>query len=90
MRQYYVLLIFSNYNLPVAVKQDNNVGCGQVNTQTACTSSQKEDEFIAARLVVFVNCINTILLAGLTINAAVFWRQMSASAQIPVFKIDIP
>lgn len=57
--------------VPVAVKQDNNVGSDKVDTKTTSTGREQEDKLVAVRGVVVVNGRNTVVVGGITVDAAV-------------------
>lgn len=58
--------------VPVGIEQDDDVGGNEVDAETTSTRGKQEDELFATRGVVLVNRCDTILVCGVTINAAVF------------------
>lgn len=58
--------------IPIAVKQDHNVGGDQVDTQSSGTRRQQEDELVAAWLVVFVDGSRSRIVIGTSVDSAVF------------------
>lgn len=57
--------------VPIAVKEDDNVGGNKVDTETTSTSGEQEDELFAVRCVVVVDCGDTVLMSSVTVDSAV-------------------
>jgi len=43
--------------VPVGVKENDNVSCGQVDAQASCPGGQHEDKFLTVGLVVLINVV---------------------------------
>ena len=69
---------FSRHS-PVAVKQDNDIGSDQVDTQTSGSRRQQEDELFAPRLVVFVDRSRSRFVIGTSVDTTVFYTQLPVS-----------
>ena len=65
--------------VPITVVQDDDVGGGQVDTETTGTRGEQEDELVAVGLIVLVDGSDTVIMSGSTVDAAVLCssRQLS-------------
>ena len=59
--------------VPITIIQDNDVCRRQIDTETAGTSCQQENELLASRPVVLVDSSNAVLVTGTSVNPAVTW-----------------
>ena len=57
--------------VPITVVQDDDVGGGQVDTETTGTRGEQEDKLVAVGLVVLVDGSDTVIMSGSTVDAAV-------------------
>ena len=64
-------------SLPVAVEQYDNVGSDKVDSQTACSSREQEDELFAVGRVIVVDSLNTILMRSISVDPAVLCVNVS-------------
>ena len=58
-------------DIPIAVKEHDNVGRDQVDPETSCSGRQQEDELVAPGLVVFVDGLGSSVVIGSSIDTAV-------------------
>lgn len=59
--------------VPVTVVEHDNVCSRQVDTETASTRREQEDELLAVRLVVLVDGNNTVLMSRATVDTAILY-----------------
>lgn len=57
--------------IPIAVVQNDNIGCGQVDTQTSGARREQEDELVTARTVVLVDGDNSFVMCRATVNTTI-------------------
>jgi hypothetical protein len=60
---------------PIAVKQDDDIGSDQIDTQTSGSCRQQEDELFAPWLVVFVDRSRSRFVIGTSVDTTVFYTQ---------------
>jgi hypothetical protein len=63
-------------NEPVAIVEDNNISCCQIDAQAARTRCQKKYKPVTIRFVILVNREYTILVSCSAINTTVFYKRM--------------
>eukprot|EP00053_Salpingoeca_punica_P017129 m.163900 g.163900 ORF g.163900 m.163900 type:complete len:637 (-) comp17120_c0_seq4:1564-3474(-) len=66
-----ILSLQISLRIPVAVVEDDDVGSGEVNAETACTGAEHEDELLAVGRIVLVDHALTVLVRRLAVEAAV-------------------
>ena len=59
--------------IPITVKQDDDVGCDEVDTETTGSGREQENKLFTLWRIVVVDGRNTGLVIGTTIDTAVFW-----------------
>ena len=57
--------------VPITVVQDDDVGGGQIDTETTGTRREQEDELVAVGLVVLVDGCDTVVMGCSTVDTAV-------------------
>jgi hypothetical protein len=67
--------------VPVAVIKNDDVGAGEIDTQSASTGGQHENELLAVRLIVLVDGVDTVLVRGATVDTAVLYEESQQKDQ---------
>jgi hypothetical protein len=57
--------------IPVRIVENDDVGCGKVDTETTGSSSQEEDELLRVWLLIVVDSLETVFMRGTSVDPAV-------------------
>jgi hypothetical protein len=60
--------------VPIRIKQNDNIGSDQIDTQSTSSSCQEEDKLLAAWSIIVIDGGNSGFVIGSTIDSAVFYR----------------
>lgn len=69
-------MVCGSRDVPVTVIQNDNIRCGQVDTQPTSARRKQKYKLFTPWLVIFVDRQNTVIVRGSTINATILynWR----------------
>ena len=68
-------------NEPIRIKENDDIGGNQVDTQTSSSSGEKESELLRSRSVVLVDGGDSILVVGSSIDSRIFCRNAKNPAR---------
>ena len=72
-----ILRLEIGVRIPITVVQDDNIGRGQVDTETSSTRREQENKLLAAGSVILVDSDDTVLVSRSTVDTAVFWPEIT-------------